>query len=732
MRVYLIGILIFGLISVPCSSYGATLTVDKLTDENDSSCTDGDCSLRDALDVALSGDTINFSVTGTITLTLGELLIERDVTIGGPGLESLSIDGNSTSRIFYVSNDLTVTVSGLTLTHGRVVDANGGAIENRGALTLDRVLITQCRADHSTLDYTFGGAIYNFGALVITNSTLDGNQAYYSGGAIYSYFEPATLTLTDVILSNNLVSSVNGSGGNLVIRGGPSALTRVEISGGSAPNSGGGLFSDASFTITDSLIYNNSSPGWGAGIDLSSSSPAPTMVISNSTITGNSITTGNQPGAGIYCGLGSSGSLTMNNVTISGNSNTSVNGGAGFYGTNRCHIRNSILADNSSPNSGGSSADCANAFDSLDYNIIGELTNCTIGGTTTHNISGESALLSPLADNGGATLTMALQSGSPALDAGDNSTCASSDQRGAHRPLDGSDSGTETCDIGAYEASQNSATVISGDSPDASDVDSPVSVQAQVSCGSAVATGAIHFSSGSDSCDATLASGTAQCNLTFTSSGSKTITANYNGDLSCNSSSATTSHTVNAVAELTSQATKDGSILEKRDKKGKGGAINSQSAAMVIGDNKLNKQSRGILSFDTSAIPSDATLISAQITLTRQNITAHDPFAALKGLFIDMRSGYFGKKDALESADFSADGATKNITEISNTPSSGVYTVSLPDSALALINRSGATQFRLRFKSASNRNNSAENVTFYTGNASDDNKPTLTLRYRGF
>ncbi|MEZ6071167.1 MAG: hypothetical protein R3C10_13040 [Pirellulales bacterium] len=41
-----------------------------------------------------SGETIDFSVTGTIVLTLGELVIDKDLTIDGPGAELLTIDAS--------------------------------------------------------------------------------------------------------------------------------------------------------------------------------------------------------------------------------------------------------------------------------------------------------------------------------------------------------------------------------------------------------------------------------------------------------------------------------------------------------------------------------------------------------------------------------------------------------------------------------------------------------------
>jgi CSLREA domain-containing protein len=63
---------------LPHAAYAATVTVSTTADENDGSCGDGDCSLRDAITVANPDDTIDFGVTGIITLTLGsELLLNK-------------------------------------------------------------------------------------------------------------------------------------------------------------------------------------------------------------------------------------------------------------------------------------------------------------------------------------------------------------------------------------------------------------------------------------------------------------------------------------------------------------------------------------------------------------------------------------------------------------------------------------------------------------------------------
>src|SRR5262249_55882535 len=74
----------------------STLTVTNLLDS-------GAGSLRDQIGAAASGDTINFAsgLSGTITLSSGELAIARNLTISGPGAGTITVSGNNAQRVFH-------------------------------------------------------------------------------------------------------------------------------------------------------------------------------------------------------------------------------------------------------------------------------------------------------------------------------------------------------------------------------------------------------------------------------------------------------------------------------------------------------------------------------------------------------------------------------------------------------------------------------------------------------
>src|SRR5438046_2825970 len=99
---WLIGIALFSLAFASGwqnIAHADSLVVNTLTDENDHSCSDGDCSLRDAIEVAASGDTITFNVSGTIMLQ-GDLTLEKNITISGPGATNLTLTGDNYTVVF--------------------------------------------------------------------------------------------------------------------------------------------------------------------------------------------------------------------------------------------------------------------------------------------------------------------------------------------------------------------------------------------------------------------------------------------------------------------------------------------------------------------------------------------------------------------------------------------------------------------------------------------------------
>src|SRR5436190_2202812 len=117
--------LLLTLALLPFSGIPATNTVTTTADN-------GAGSLRQVIVGAAAGDTIVFSVSGIITLTNGELLVNKSLTILGPGAAVLSVErstaaGTPDFRIFNIQSGV-VTVSGLTIRNGRAVD--GGGIHN--------------------------------------------------------------------------------------------------------------------------------------------------------------------------------------------------------------------------------------------------------------------------------------------------------------------------------------------------------------------------------------------------------------------------------------------------------------------------------------------------------------------------------------------------------------------------------------------------------------------------
>jgi hypothetical protein len=213
--------------------------------------------LRQAIGDVVDGDTINFdsSLNGqTITLTSGELLVNKSVTINGPGANKFAVDANHASRVFYIASGKDVTISGLTVTHGSPADLLGGGIYNdRATLT-----VSSCTISGNSANGGGGGGIYNDGP----------------GGS-------ATLTITNCTISDN--SAVIGYGAGITNNGGTLTIANSTLSGNSAGFDGGGISNFGVLTITNSTVSANSSLGDAGGIYNGNQ----TVTITNSTLSGN-------------------------------------------------------------------------------------------------------------------------------------------------------------------------------------------------------------------------------------------------------------------------------------------------------------------------------------------------------------------------------------------------------------------------------------------------------------
>ncbi len=148
----------------------------------------------------------------------------------------------------------------------------------------------------------------------------------------------------------------------------------------------------------------------------------------------------------------------MNHVTVNANRSdldedgSGAGGGIHIVSTNDVQIRNTIVAGNFKGRDFSIPSDVSGVLAvSSGYNLIGNGGSGGLVDGVSGNIVGADPLLGRLVDNGGAIRTQAIPPNSPAVDAADNATSLSRDQRGVRRPLDGDSNGVAVADIGAFE-----------------------------------------------------------------------------------------------------------------------------------------------------------------------------------------------------------------------------------------------------------------------------------------
>jgi hypothetical protein len=420
---------------------------------------DGPGSLRDAVNnVAVTGDTIDLTNTGcsSITLTTGDIIAgQTDLTLQGPGAGSLIIDGNGAYSVRHTGSG-TFSIFDLGIVNGRKyldsstnLNAFGGCVYSAGTVSMSGAYLKYCSAETANPAYSSaGGAIFGQTGVVLSDSTVvlgsaGGTAGYGFGGGIY--------TPGSAIVAYSQVGFSNATffGGGLVAANGLTVKYSSIIS--NQAYAGGGIFASGNSAVTHSTIASNDAFVAG-GAYLASGTGSASII--DSTISGN--TAALVAGAAVFSTAG-----TIANSTVAFNqeaNSADAKYGAGLYLVGNTALQSTIVAQNSLNNStygpladdAGGSATVTGANNMTQF-VVSPL---VLPADTLYT----DPLLQALAYNGGLTMTHALTIGSPAIDAGNNEAGLSTDQRGPGYPrVLGA-----APDIGAFEWDPNDEIFANG------------------------------------------------------------------------------------------------------------------------------------------------------------------------------------------------------------------------------------------------------------------------------
>ena len=415
-----------------------------------------------------------------------------------------------------LNNAGTLTLANSSVTDNRAPE--GGGIFNSATITLNNTSVQSNTAANGGPAGYGGGMYSLTSPTSPPNSTVTINNSFFinnimncqtttcyamGGGLAINASSPATVSIDKTLFSGNQVNGGGGPGSG--VGGGIGGGLRMETGFGAAStlnitnstfqfNTGSGLqnstqagmgvylwANNASLTATlDKVKFNGNfataAQGTGLHVASANGSAVATVNTRNSTFSGNH---DGAAGGAVY--LFGSTSLTANftNSTFSGNSVSAAGGAISTNGNlitanfDYCTITNNSSAGIGgggggissqggavnlsssivSNNTGPAGPDISGTVTSNDYNHIGNATGAAINGTTTNNSTGD-ALLGPLQNNGGPTLTHVPAANSPVVNAVPNGvngcgTTFVTDQRGLARP------DSVLCDKGSVERYAN-------------------------------------------------------------------------------------------------------------------------------------------------------------------------------------------------------------------------------------------------------------------------------------
>lgn len=368
-------------------------------------CNDsGPGSLRQAMLDAHNNTTVDFSqlTCSTISLSSGALtdpntdslkLVAPVRVVAGKPQPGITIDANAQSRVIEHRSGGSLELTGLALTRGHTTEARGGCIYANGHVTATATVVSGCTAASNGAAAALGGGIWSDDQIDLIYSTVSGNVALAHGSTGYAYgggvFSPYGLYAVFSAITGNQATGI-GYGGGVGVTG-PVTIRSTLVSSNAAAYGGGlGLFggpyaSSGGLAIVDSTIAFNNASGFAGGIE-------------------------------------AGGDLAIHNSTIANNYGLRADRANGIVvdGSHTLTLVSTIVARNTP----GGDISGAGAIVG-DHDFIGQSSVAVPAGT----LSGD-PLLGAFGDYGGQTMTLGLQPGSPAIDAGANPLALPCDQRG--------------------------------------------------------------------------------------------------------------------------------------------------------------------------------------------------------------------------------------------------------------------------------------------------------------
>ncbi len=519
-----------------------------------------------------------------------------------------------------------------------------------------------------------------------------GKSSTFGGGAILNY---GTLTVENSTVTAN--TATGHGGGGIINWNGTLTLTNSTISSNSATvdSSGGGVRNTGVLNITNSTFSVNDSIAGGGALYNS----ANTATITNTFFSGNTANTG---GA---IGNANTGTLNITNTTFSSNGSI-LSGGAIMSGGPATIAKTTFVGNNSGARGGG------------------------IHNMSTMTISNSTFFSNTSTEKGGAiynwVIGMAIYSSTfsgnyapPGLGGGIysdgtmnyiNTIIANSPFGGDCRNGAG---GTNTINHNNLVEDGSCGAALSGDpklGPLANN-GGPTQTMVLLAGSPAINAGNNAFCAGSpvnnlDQRGVSRPSG-GRCDIGAVES--KFSTATY-----------------------TSSGAEDGWVLESTETSNLGLTINNNAPNIFLGDDSAKKQYRGILSFDTSALPDTAVIASVILKVRQQNIIGGgNPVQAFQGFMVDVKTGVLGPAATLQPVDFHA-AANGSYGPFVLAPVNTWYSINI-SGAKTLINKlasnSGLTQIRLRFNLDDNNNAVANYLALFSGNAPAASQPQLIIHY---